>query len=203
MTVTIGLVVRVLDGVFGVVGLLLVARAVLQIFGMRWDHPVLKGVVTITDPITKLTNRVLGIPAYRSSRSTYSTGHADMLNAAAALVVLWFVRTVVLWVLRFVLQVPRWVGQPWDAIGGILRNVLSLLFELYGVALFVRVLFSWIQVPYSSKVVRFLWKITEPILGPIRRVLPTLGGLDLSPVIAFFLLRLLQQVVFTLLAWIF
>jgi len=203
MTVTIGLVMRVLDGVFCVVGLLLVLRAVLQIFGMRWNHPILKGVVAATDPIIKLTNRVLGIPAYRSSSRAYSTGHADMFNAAAALVVLWFVRTVVFWVLRFVLQVPGWIGQPWAAVGGVLGNVLHLLFELYGVALFVGVLFSWIHVPYSSRVVRFLWTITEPILGPIRRVLPTFGGLDFSPVVAFFLLRLLQQVVFTLLAWIF
>jgi YggT family protein len=194
---------RVLDIVFGALGLLLVLRAVLQVFGMRWAHPVLQIVVKVTDPVIKLTNRVLGIPAYRSTYRAYGTGHADVLNAATALVVLWFTRTIITWALQTVLLVPGWVAQPWGAIGGILRHILTLLFELYGVAIFVRVLFAWIQVPYSSKVTRFAWTITEPLLAPIRRVLPALGGLDFSPVIAFLLLRLLQQVVFSLLAWVF
>ncbi len=180
MTVTIGLVMRVLDGVFGVVGLLLVLRAVLQIFGMRWNHPILKGVVAATDPIIKLTNRVLGIPAYRSSSRAYSTGHDDMSErrggAGRSLVCAYRGR------LGAAFRAPG-SRLDWPAVGsggGVLGNVLHLLFELYGVALFVRVLFSWIQVPYSSRVVRFLWTITEPILGPIRRVLPTFGGLDFS-----------------------
>ena len=203
MMVTIGLVMRVLDIVFGVVGLLLVLRAVLQVFGMHWNHPVLRVVVKVTDPVINLTNHVLGIPAYRSTDRAYGTGHSDMLNAAAALVALWFTRTVIMWILQTVLLVPGWIAQPWGAIGGILRHTLALLFELYGVALFVRVLFAWIRLPYSSKIMRFLWTITEPLLAPIRRVLPALGGLDFSPMIAFFLLRLLQQVVFSLLAWVF
>ena len=50
---------------------------------------------------------------------------------------------------------------------------------------------------------RFLWDITEPVLAPIRRAIPTFGGLDFSPVIAFFLLNLLESGVFMMLAWVF
>ncbi|TFG69040.1 MAG: YggT family protein, partial [Anaerolineales bacterium] len=62
---------------------------------------------------------------------------------------------------------------------------------------------QWLQVPYSSGIMRFLWKITEPVLAPIRQVLPPLMGLDLSPIVAFFLLRLLSGAVLTLIAWVF
>jgi len=41
-------------------------------------------------------------------------------------------------------------------------------------------------------VAEFLYRITEPVLGPIRRRLPSFGGLDISPIIAFFVLWLIQ-----------
>ncbi len=199
MTITIGLVMRALDFVFGVAGLLLVLRAVLQIFGMRWSHPVLQVIVALTDPILDLTDRLLGIPSYRGAGAPRS----DMLSSIAAVVVLWAVRTLVVWGLQLVILVPAWVARPLSSIGGIVQHVLRLLFDLYGLALFVRVLFSWIRVPYGGRVMRFLWTITEPVLAPIRRALPPLGGIDLSPLIAFFLLRLLQQIVFSMLSWVF
>ena len=200
---TIGLVMRVLDILFGTLGLLLIVRALLQVFGMRWSHPLLQIVIKVTDPIINLTNRLLGIPTYRSTYRAYSTLRSDILNAVAALVVLWAARTLLTWALQLVVLIPVWVLQPLGSIGAMLRFVLGLLFDLYGLALFVRVLFSWIQVPYSSKVTRFLWTITEPVLVPIRRALPVFCGLDLSPIVAFLLLRLLQQVVFSLLSWVF
>ena len=99
--------------------------------------------------------------------------------------------------------IPIWFVQPLNSFGSILNYLLSVAFDLYGLALFVRVLFSWVRVPYTSPVTRFVWEITEPVLGLIRSVMPPLPGIDISPVIAFFLLRLLQQVVFSLLSWIF
>ena len=109
----------------------------------------------------------------------------------------------IVWGLALVLLIPQWVTDPLGSIEGILRQLLSLVFELYGLALFVRILFSWIRVPYSSRIMRFLWSITEPVLAPLRRALPPLGGIDLSPLVAFFLLRLLQQMVFSMLSWVF
>ncbi len=203
MAVTIGLLMRVVDIFLGILGLLLILRVVLQIFGMRWNHPALRVVVTLTDPVIAVTNRLLGIPSYRSTYRSYAGGRSDMLSAVAAVVVLWGLRTVLVWALQLVILVPAWAVRPLSSIGGILRHLLGLLFDLYGFALFVRVLFSWIQVPYASRVMRFLWKITEPVLAPIRAVLPPLGGIDLSPLIAWFLLRLLQQVVFAMLSWVF
>jgi YggT family protein len=45
---------------------------------------------------------------------------------------------------------------------------------------------------FISAVAEFLYRITEPLLGPIRRRLPNFGGLDISPIILFFLLLLIE-----------
>jgi len=68
------------------------------------------------------------------------------------------------------------------------------------IILFARIILSWFPVDPGSPVATvfgFLYAITEPVLGPIRRVVPPLGmggmGLDLSPLIVFFAIRILQR----------
>ena len=203
MTAVIGLLMQVVDVSLGAMCLALVLRMLLTVFRMGWDHPVLRTVVAITEPILKVTNRWLGIPSYGSSYRSSGISRSDLLSSVAALVVLWTGRSLIGWVLRLVMLIPIWFVQPLNSFGSILNYLLSVAFDLYGLALFVRVLFSWVRVPYTSPVTRFVWEITEPVLGLIRSVMPPLPGIDISPVIAFFLLRLLQQVVFSLLSWIF
>ena len=70
-----------------------------------------------------------------------------------------------------------------------------VIYVLMG-AILVRVLLSWI-VPIqpsiaSNPIIPFVFQITEPILAPIRRVLPAMGMLDLSPMVALLLLSLLK-----------
>jgi YggT family protein len=76
-------------------------------------------------------------------------------------------------------------------IGYLLYGLLSL----YILLIFVRVIFSWVTVSYSNRLMRFLVNATEPLLGPLRRSLPLLGGFDLSPIIAFFVVWMLQAAV--------
>ena len=76
----------------------------------------------------------------------------------------------------------------------LVRFVEILGAALY-VALFARVLLSWFQVGQDSplyQVVAVIYQVTEPILAPIRRVLPRFGMFDFSPIVAFVLLRLIQ-----------
>ena len=66
--------------------------------------------------------------------------------------------------------------------------------ELLTILVFVRVLLSWIpSVDHGHPVISFIVRITDPILQPIRRLLPPIGGLDLSPIIAIFLLQLVGR----------
>ena len=74
----------------------------------------------------------------------------------------------------------------------VLRVVCYVLF----VAIFVRVIFSWIGPSPSNPIFRFAYDITEPFLRPIRNLLPTGGmGLDLSPMIASFALLLILNMI--------
>jgi len=73
------------------------------------------------------------------------------------------------------------------------------LIQIYNILIIARVLASWvIRNPYN-RLYYFLLTITEPVLGPLRRVLPPMMGLDFSPIIAFFLLDLLSHLLSNLL----
>lgn len=81
------------------------------------------------------------------------------------------------------------------AMVAMLGYVLYGLLSFYSLLIFVRVIFSWVTVSYSNRLMRFLVNATEPLLGPLRRSLPLLGGFDLSPIIAFFVVWMLQAAV--------
>ncbi|MBN1983929.1 MAG: YggT family protein [Chitinivibrionales bacterium] len=72
--------------------------------------------------------------------------------------------------------------------------VLYNLIKAYEALIIVRVLLSWIQPNPNNRVVELVYKLTDPILNPIRRMLPT-GNLpvDFSPLIVLFILELLKR----------
>lgn len=75
-------------------------------------------------------------------------------------------------------------------------NLILILLQLYGYVLLARALMSWIPNldPYHP-IVQFLYSITEPVLEPIRKLVPPLGGMvDISMIIAFFGIMILEQV---------
>jgi len=77
-------------------------------------------------------------------------------------------------------------------------GLLSLLIEGYSLLVFATVLVSWFGGSDDNPVVQFLHRATEPALGPIRRVLPPLGGLDLSPLVLLVLLQILKSMLWRL-----
>ena len=73
----------------------------------------------------------------------------------------------------------------------------NILISVLWVVIIARVLVSWIPIGPDSPlipVVRVVYQISEPILGPIRRALPSMGMLDLSPMIAILLLWIVQTI---------
>jgi YggT family protein len=68
--------------------------------------------------------------------------------------------------------------------------MLSLLFDAYSLVLLVSVVCSWIHLAPEHPVVKVTSRLTEPVLAPIRRVLPSFGGIDFSPMLLLFALRL-------------
>lgn len=78
---------------------------------------------------------------------------------------------------------------------GFLVTFVSLLFNVLLFAILARVLISWIDPMGNMRVTQILREITEPILAPIRSVLPSIGMIDLSPLVAILLIQLLQSLV--------
>lgn len=72
------------------------------------------------------------------------------------------------------------------------------LIRLYGYILFARIIFSWFPVSRGGlmeQIYSVLYTITEPVLGPLRRAIPPIGGFDFSPLVAFFGLNILASIV--------
>ena len=70
--------------------------------------------------------------------------------------------------------------------------ILIQIIDLYSLIVFAAIVMSWMQVPPSNPIAQFLHAVTEPVLGPIRRVLPAMGGLDFSPMILLIGLQMLK-----------
>lgn len=83
------------------------------------------------------------------------------------------------------------------AIGNIVRLVGFLLYGflgLFSLAVVMRVIFSWFM-SYTNPLMRFLMRVTDPILVPFRRLLPPVMMFDISPIIVIFILQFLQTAV--------
>ena len=73
--------------------------------------------------------------------------------------------------------------------------MISQLIGLYILVLLVRIVLSWFPVSPSgpfAQVNRVLFQITEPVLGPARRIIPSIGPIDISPIVVFIALRFVQ-----------
>ncbi|MEI7643844.1 MAG: YggT family protein [Chloroflexales bacterium] len=75
---------------------------------------------------------------------------------------------------------------------GFVGSFIDILFNVMLFAILGRVLISWIDPQGNMRVSQILNEITEPILAPLRKVLPQMGMLDLSPLVAMLLLQLLH-----------
>lgn len=74
-----------------------------------------------------------------------------------------------------------------------LAMFLILLLQLYSFVLFVAVILSWLNLSEDNQVVVLVRRCTEPVLAPIRRLLPPFAGFDLSPLVALFVLQMVQR----------
>lgn len=77
--------------------------------------------------------------------------------------------------------------MPW------FENFLALLLQILLMAIFVRVLLTWLPIDQGNPIVRVLFDVTEPVLAPFRRVIPRIGMFDLSPIAAMLIIQLILQ----------
>ncbi|HER24000.1 MAG TPA: YggT family protein [Candidatus Atribacteria bacterium] len=82
----------------------------------------------------------------------------------------------------------------------LLIQIVNLFFRIYSYLILARIFLTWIPIDPYNPLVRFIYRVTEPVLAPFRIILPLGGvGLDLSPIIVFFLLNLLQRALINIL----
>ena len=81
----------------------------------------------------------------------------------------------------------------------LLVTFVDLLFTVLSLAIFGRVIMSWISPQGTDPISPILHQITEPILDPIRRVVPSLGMFDLTPMIGLIVLNIVRPIVVKLL----
>jgi len=74
--------------------------------------------------------------------------------------------------------------------------ILARLIDLYSLVVFGAVIISWIRLPPNHPAARILHRLTEPLLGPIRRVMPATGSIDFSPMVLLVGLQVLKRLLF-------
>jgi YggT family protein len=91
------------------------------------------------------------------------------------------------------LQVARSMIASQNGAAGIFQLLVSWTFTILKIALIVRVISSWLPISPYSRWVLWSYKLSEPILAPMRRIIPNLGGLDITPILAYFLLSVTES----------
>ena len=77
-------------------------------------------------------------------------------------------------------------------------SILCTAILAYSIVLFARIILSWVSMAWSpppslTPVIRVIYDLTEPVLGLVRRYVPPVGGLDLSPLIIFLVINLVSR----------
>ncbi len=70
--------------------------------------------------------------------------------------------------------------------------LLLQVIDMYSLVVLIAVILSWIRLPHNNPIAQFVNSLTEPLLGPIRRALPAMGGLDFSPMVLLIGLQILK-----------
>jgi YggT family protein len=138
----------------------------------------------IIAPIERTVVRAGGTPA------------AAPLWALAAIVIGGILLLTVLDMVR--LEVVKSIIASQEGAAGIFHLLVSWTFTILKAAIIVRVISSWLPISPYSKWVSWSYRLSEPMLAPLRRIVPTLGALDITPILAYILLNLIEWALFNL-----
>jgi len=164
----------IVSTIVGLYLLCVLLRFLFQLFRADFRNPISQFIVTVTNPPLKLLRRF--IPG---------VGGVDIASLVLALIV-GLIEVYLLSVLRG--HVPGVAGAAVLAVANILKTLIWILI----IAMIIRIVLSWIQ-PQGGQnpLIGIIYAITEPIMAPARRIIPSIGGLDLSPILVFLALNVL------------
>ncbi|MDO8403307.1 MAG: YggT family protein [Pseudomonas sp.] len=155
--------------------LIVLMRFILQLVRANFYNPLCQFIVKATQPLLKPLRRV--IP---------SMFGLDMSSLVLALIIQMLLIAVILLLKGFMVD---WLFlAPWALIA-----LFSLFLNIIFWAMIISVILSWVAPGSHNPGAELVAQITEPVLAPFRRIIPNLGGLDISPIFAFIVIQLLQS----------
>ena len=157
--------------------LIVLLRFILQLVRANFYNPLCQFTVRATQPLLKPMRRV--IP---------SVFGLDMSSLVLAILVQMVIFAVVLTLSYMSFNILGLLA--WALIG-----VFTLFLKVFFFAIIISVILSWVAPGGASPAAELVNQITEPALAPFRRILPSMGGLDISPILAFMVIQLLQSYV--------
>lgn len=159
--------------------LIVLLRFILQLVRADFYNPLSQFIVRATQPLLRPMRRV--IP---------SLGGLDMSSLLLAILVQLLLMVITLTLMGygvggFLLQLLIWS----------ILSVTSLFLKVFFFALIVSVILSWVAPHSYNPAAQLVNQLCEPLLAPFRRLLPNLGGLDISPIFAFITINLIDRFV--------
>ena len=158
--------------------LIVLLRFVLQLVRANFYNPLCQFVVKATQPLLKPLRRI--IP---------SLFGLDMSSLVLAILV-----QLALMALTLLLTYGT-TGNPLQLFIWAIIGVTALFLKVFFFAMIISVILSWVAPGSVSPGAELVNQITEPALAPFRRFLPSMGGLDISPILAFMVIQLIQSYV--------
>lgn len=165
--------------------LIVLLRFILQLVRADFYNPLSQFIVRATHPLLKPMRRV--IP---------SLGSLDLSSLILAIIVQLLLMAVV--VVLMTGSMPAEFLLPmlvWSILA-----ITSLFLKIFFFALIISVILSWVAPASHNPAAQLVQQICEPFLAPFRRLLPNLGGLDISPIFAFMAINLIDRFVIARLA---
>lgn len=164
--------------------LLILLRFVLQMVRADFYNPISQFVVKATQPLLLPVRRI--VPGY---------GGLDFASLVLAFLVHLALSVLTLVIAGLPVAELMPLVIPW-----VVLSLASLMVKIFFFALIINVILSWVAQGSRNPAVLLINQLCEPILGRIRRLLPDLGGIDISPIFAFIALNLLDKFVIANLA---
>ncbi|MVW74332.1 YggT family protein [Pseudomonas xionganensis] len=170
--------VYILQTIGGLYLLIVLLRFILQLVRANFYNPLCQFIVRATQPLLQPLRRL--IP---------SIGGLDTASLVLAIIVQLVLMALTLMLLGYGVDNPVQL-LIWSIIG-----ITALFIKVFFFALIISVILSWVAPGTHNPAAELINQICEPLLAPIRRFMPNLGGLDLSPIVAFLLLNLIDMLV--------
>lgn len=152
-----------------------VLRFMLQLAKADFYNPISQAIVKISSPLLTPLRRI--IPGYKG------WDFASLVLAA----LLYMLMLVLLVLIQYGILLP-----PLNVMIRGVAGVLYMISQIYFFSIILSAISSWIPPLHSHPITALVWQIVEPVLAPFRRILPSMGGLDISPIFAILGLQVLQ-----------